>query len=564
VSIPPTTLDLPYDAWNPQQWEVITQVVSAFSDERPYVLLEAPTGIGKSAIALGVAHLLERRAVVLTGTRQLQEQYTDSLNVRRAMGRQNFPCPQDIRHRASDADCTFGVPCHLRGTWDCPYYSQKMAAQRARDAVLNYQFWLAQSNLTGAFRPGAFRFPVIEIEGIESTPDPGLLICDEAHELESALQHFVTPTIWFSQCHEIGVELPEGDMDLKGWRLWALKTRVYLMDDYIRAREDRDVSPDAQERKWIKAVTDVYEACATLVDPKIPWDNWVLSPRQGIGGMEIGVEFRPVWVHAFTQSKVLDHADRILFMSATVLSKELWCSQLGIDVDKVTFIQAPSPFPANNRPLYVHSVGSVTSGDRDSYLSVVEAVDAILARHPHERGIVHTTSYTLAKFIMARSTFKRRLVTNAGSDGKGAALDTLRGTKGAVLVSPSVGTGVDLPYDLLRFQIIAKLSFPNKGDTQVKARLEKVGNRYKYPAAGAWYTWVTACSLVQAYGRGVRAVDDHCATYLLDGNWSWFQKAAGKLLPTWFRAAIKPSPALKPRGPARSIEAQLNEFRKLA
>jgi Rad3-related DNA helicase len=564
VTIPPTRLDLPYAKWNPQQWEIISQIVAAFSDDKPYVLLEAPTGIGKSAVALGVAHLLSRRAVILTGTRQLQQQYTDALNVRKAMGRQNFPCPQDMRHRASDADCTFGIPCYLKNTHDCPYYSQKLSAQRARDAVLNYQFWLSQANYTAAFRPGAFRFPIIEIEGIESTPDPGLLVCDEAHELETALQHFVSPTILFSQCHELNVKVPEGEVDLKGWRLWALETRVILSAHYAEAKADMDHTPNTDERRWVKAVIDVYEACDTLIDPCVPWDNWVVSIKHGIGGIEIGVEFRPIWVQPFTQSRVLDHADRILFMSASILSRELWCDQLGIDIDKVTFIQAPSPFHANNRPLYIHSVGSVTRGDSDSYLSVVEAVDAILARHPHERGIVHTTSYHLAKYIMARSRNKRRLVSNAGSDGKNSALEALRATKGAVLVSPSVGTGVDLPYDLLRFQVIAKLSFPNKGDSQVKARLEKVGNRYKYPKAGAWYTWVTACSLVQAYGRGVRAVDDQCVTYLLDGNWEWFHKAAGKLLPNWFRAAIKPSPALKKRGPAKTLDQQLAEFRKLA
>jgi ATP-dependent DNA helicase DinG len=439
-----------------------------------------------------------------------------------------------------------------------------MAAQRSRDSVLNYAYWLAQANLAGAFAPGRFRFPIIEISGIESTPDPGLLICDEAHELESALQNFVAATFYFNQCAEVNVTTPALDEPLAVWQEWASIVKHALTAEYAKATMSRDERPDADDLRYLRAVMNVYEACDMLTDLRVPQDNWVMGIKRGVGGVEMGTEFRPVWVHPFTQRMVLDHADRILFMSATILSKELWCQQLGIDVEKVTFIQADSPFPASNRPLYIHNIGSVTGGDRDSYLSVVEAVDTILTKHPHERGIVHTTSYALAKYIMARSVHKRRLVTNAGSDGKASALDTLRATKGAVLVSPSVGVGVDLPYDLLRFQVIAKLSFPNKGDSQVQARLEKVGARLKYPHARAWYTWATACSLVQAYGRGVRAVDDTCVTYLLDGNWQWFQKAAGKLLPNWFRAAIKSSPIRPAQVRAKSVEEQINEFRKLA
>jgi ATP-dependent DNA helicase DinG len=559
----PSVLDLPYDDWNPGQWELITQIVTAFSEDKPYVLLEAPTGIGKSAIALGVSHLLDRRAVVLTGTRQLQGQYVDALKLRQAMGRQNFECDNDPRHRASDANCTLGVPCDKRGTFDCAYYAQKLRAQRSRDAVLNYAYWLAQANYAGAFKPATFRFPIIEMAGIESTPDPGILVCDEAHELESALQSFVAPTIYVTQCSELNLTPPETGADLKEWRLWALGTKVELSTEYVACQEDKEDRPSNDEIRRIKAVISVYEACETLIDPHVPWDNWVVSPKRGVGGIEIGVEFRPIWIQPFTQGMVLKHADYILFMSATILSKELWCNQLGIDPEKVTFIQADSPFSPSIRPLYIHSVGNVAGGDRDSYLSVTEAVDKIIARHPGERGIIHTTSYGLAKYIMANSRTKGRIVTNAGSDGKASALNTLRTVPGTVLVSPSVGTGVDLPYDLLRFQVIAKISFPHRGDPQIAARLEKIGHRLKYPKANAWYTWDAACRLVQAYGRGVRAVDDYCATYLLDGNWEWFHKSAGKLLPTWFRAAIKKSPALGVMVRPRSIEDQINEFRKL-
>lgn len=54
------------------------------------------------------------------------------------------------------------------------------------------------------------------------------------------------------------------------------------------------------------------------------------------------------------------------------------------------------------------------------------------------------------------------------------------------------------------------------------------------------YAWATLCSLIQAYGRVMRAPDDNGTTYLLDGgNWRWFSRSVRDIIPAWVRQGIR-------------------------
>jgi hypothetical protein len=63
-------------------------------------------------------------------------------------------------------------------------------------------------------------------------------------------------------------------------------------------------------------------------------------------------------------------------------------------------------------------------------------------------------------------------------------------------------------------------------------------------------------TLVQAVGRGMRAEDDACETFIVDAHAIWFLSKHGDLAPRWFRRAVRrlepgtvptPPPALGPR-----------------
>ena len=100
-----------------------------------------------------------------------------------------------------------------------------------------------------------------------------------------------------------------------------------------------------------------------------------------------------------------------------------------------------------------------------------------------------------------------------------------------VLISPSMTTGVDLPGDLLRFQIIAKLPIPYLGDPRVAQRRRE--NKAIENAE-------ISSTLIQMYGRGMRTAQDWAVTYILD-KWAYYfyqsQVKRGKF-PKYFVEAV--------------------------
>ena len=101
-----------------------------------------------------------------------------------------------------------------------------------------------------------------------------------------------------------------------------------------------------------------------------------------------------------------------------------------------------------------------------------------------------------------------------------------------VLLSPSMTTGVDLPYEGCRFQIICKLPFADISSPQRKAQRQTAFGK-------ELVTYDCAATLVQTYGRAMRAEDDYGVTYLLDGNFDWFRHAAKQYLPGYFMEALQ-------------------------
>ena len=79
----------------------------------------------------------------------------------------------------------------------------------------------------------------------------------------------------------------------------------------------------------------------------------------------------------------------------------------------------------------------------------------------------------------------------------------------AVLISPAMFEGVDLPGDLSRFQILVKAPFPSLGDKRMKFILDRHPDLYNV---------ITIMKMVQGAGRSVRSPEDHAVTYCLDQN----------------------------------------------
>jgi ATP-dependent DNA helicase DinG len=518
--ITPADLGLPYGEWRREQWDIISRAVSS---DKSIILIEAPPGIGKTGIAIALARILGSSAHYLTATKVLQRQYLELSGLVGAMGRNNFPCLIDESVSADQGICTVGMTCEfnkLNGMDGCGYWDQKRLAVRSPEVVFNYAYWLYQMNLGQSF----------------DTPD--VLVCDEAHTVKDQVRGFVTVTMWHRTLEEATVDEPPRSDDFEVHKDWAAENVFVVSQALGELREQRG---DAS-REWVRKVSRVERLKENMKFLAKRKDDWVV-----VRGRKF-TEYRPVWVDTLVPSAVLAHKGLVktVFMSATILDKEAYCKLHGMTPEDVEFIRAGSTFSKIRRPIRYYPVEGKINKEANP-IPFLNAVRDCIDQHPDESGIIHTTSYWLRDLVLTINN--PRFMSHNGEDRE-RVLEQFKKTPGAILVSPSMTMGVDLPYDLLRWQVIAKLPFPDLGDPQIKKAMkqEPCPSGPCAQCKNGWitnklgqlaYNYATVATLVQTYGRGMRADDDYCMTYLLDGSWKWFRVANRDMIPAWFRDAVQ-------------------------
>ena len=140
---------------------------------------------------------------------------------------------------------------------------------------------------------------------------------------------------------------------------------------------------------------------------------------------------------------------------------------------------------------------------------------------------------------MAQSEYSKFMVSHDTGDIIRSITRFKKADPPLVMVSPSMTTGVDLPYDDCRYQILGKVPYPDTRNKIVKARVQED------PEYGAY---IAAQQLVQAVGRGVRSKDDWCENFIIDSNIGWFMKRHKNFMPNWFLTSYQKSNTIpKPR-----------------
>lgn len=538
----------PYKSMRRFQKEVLDQVDQAMAS-RKFIILEAPVGFGKSAVAASLCTYLSS-AYILTSTKQLQDQYASDFGFPVVKGKSNFrcrvpttsgllppcskgrceadwrlnDCPHYLTFEEYDQHkrrlCTRGSKCeHVKDGKPCPYYDQKWFGFRAPVTVCNYPFLLSQ------------------LKYAEAVPRRRLLICDEAHDLEKQIVGFasfslVRPELeryWSGDKGKEFVVPDRGVEDPAAW-LGVLSDTKGMLDEFCATHLE-----DGTLQDRVAACKDLGEALGSFVtDLRDDPANWVVnSAKRAKDGSVDEVVFQPIQIGGFTHP-LFETADSTLFMSATIFSKELLCKTLGVKEENVAYISVPeSTFPVENRPIYALNTARLSWASMDASLgSIAGAVDAIMDRHVAERGVVHTTSYYQVNYIMQHVSEpnRERLVTTEGSSERSALLRIHGSTDASVLISPSLFQGVDLKDEMSRFQVVVKVPYPDLSERRTVVKLQR---------DSAWYDWQTALRLVQTYGRSVRSETDHAVTYVLDSNFVRFVDAHRDLFPAYFLEALR-------------------------
>jgi len=482
----PADMGLPpkFKKWRPVQEAAINH----WLPDRRFTIQATPTGIGKSLIYMTGALQRCERTTILTSTKGLQDQLVQDfsgIGLVEVRGRSNYPCVRGDGPTADEGWCHLGQKCDFR-SGGCAYFDALNRAMGSRYVVTNYAMWLSAS---------------------EFLNKSAVLIMDEAHNAPGHLDAFLETDVDFRELSEVlGREL----LPPRNWNEWL---RVIQREVKSLVKEGI-ASPftSIKKLKRLVKVTRVLDSLARTIDTP--------AVAEKIGDI---YRLNPVYLDQYAEPLLFRGIDNVLLTSATVT--EHTAKVLGIK--KYAYREFPSAFPIANRPvIYLPTVKMDRRTTRADEALWFSRIEAILKGRRDRKGIIHSVSYDRAKTI-AKTGHPVMLHTTKNT---AIAVRKFKHSKPPmVLISPAMTTGWDFPYDECEFQIIAKVPFPDGRSqiNQVRARLDP-----DFPMHKAWQ------GIVQAAGRGVRAVDDRCETLIIDDNFKWLLGRYGHLAPTWFRQAI--------------------------
>ena len=506
--------------FNPRnsQIRLINEINFAIREGYKNIILEAGTGIGKSAIATTLANMYED-SYILTMTKQLQEQYLDDFDemLVEIKGRGNYKC-----NYKGSCDFCIKAEYNLRRCSNCEYQLAFKRATEAKNVITNYDY---------LYYAGVAN-PILDSRE--------LLILDEAHNLErkmlmlssSELNREYISTKFGIDIFEPLMHSSKSFNDLKrNPEYW-----VRLCDDLIKECKKRIKKIEGDANKSVQVTLDEFEN-----DPS-KYSNFDYVEKQnleqdiktfaGIGlglaheeliidlpnrdsilnnEMDISAEFKPFSVADDTQN-LLGMGNVCIFLTGTLGSKDKFCEWNNINPEETYYIYEKSPFDVEKRPIYADFVGNMSGSRRGKTPNwknkrAINKLKELLKRHKNEKGVIHTSSNEQAFWIMDKLR-DDRLVFVGGEDRNHTLKDFTKSKENTVLIGASIKDGVDFKGDLCRFQIVFKIPYPQLNE-QVK---------YRKALDPKWFYYQTVMALMQAYGRGIRDMDDWCVMYIIDSS----------------------------------------------
>lgn len=538
------TLPAKFHSLWPHQERAVEELLEGWASGARVMVLDAPTGSGKSVVAEAARLARRARGLYVATTKTLQEQFHNDFPYSAVVkGRDNYPTLSSLEEQGNDAYRLTAADCTKRtdGEGDrfcdwcspvssCPYEQAKRAALAADVAVLNTAYFLSECNGPARFSGRSF------------------VVCDEADLLESELMRSIELNISPRRLQQLGLKEPQYVTKEEAWVEW-LQGAIERVQKNCQACSqrplfgDRDYVRQVREQRTLARLLDKLRILAAgLTQKEI---EWIYTGRNG------RVSFKPISVASLGSKMLWQHSDKFLLMSATIVSPNALMEDLGFD-GNWSFVSVPSTFPKERRSIHFTPAANMShqrleDKDGEERERLVDGIRSIVAQHPRDNVLVHTVSYQLTDYL--RRSLGRDLAVYSYSNA--AERDrTLRNftsqqsqhdacdnesegmPRGCVLLAPSLDRGVDLPDDQCRVIVIAKIPYPYLGDRQIQQRLYGTRN------GRVWYTVQTVRSIIQMAGRGMRHAEDHCVTYILDAQFSNLWNEGRRFFPQWFKEAV--------------------------
>jgi ATP-dependent DNA helicase DinG len=557
----------PLFGFRPQQRDVILDMIRAYDDDPNGVfLLDAPTGSGKSIIAMLFSDFMNhrgQRGYVLASDLSLHEQYIKDFrrlqnwNWGNIKGIDNYECEVNGEKFSTGHCASRGMSYEqaekLECFKKCGYLQARKKAIRAPLSLLTYPYALIQRNYVEQQQQGTGR-------GVPF-PQRDFVICDEAHKLLDIVQNHFSPIITtdiqakVQKILDIMIDngLPAPKIDLikfdkivksifsdenESSLLENLTKLVDQLSLIVKANEktkdtiaeefgDNDLSADL---KQLFRLTDWCKDCHCKFEDYVAILNRVGVHKMIKNPADKHIVFNCIDEYYLLQRHFYNKFGFKVLMTATMGNPKDFMRNHGLKSAK--YFKMDSHFAWEKSPIIFYPGKKLSARHLEDNIGwAIEKTVELLTTHQDQRGIIHTGSYELGERVWSKlpREIRKRVLTYKGSEEKDKIIKKLKKNPNTVIMGPSLLEGLNLADDDSRFQIFLKVPYPHLGDRYVKAKLED---------SQKWYNWKTSISVLQGAGRSIRTPDDWAVTYLLDGNFADLLKAAGDQFPPEFKRRL--------------------------
>ncbi len=533
-----------------EQKEALSFIDSEYQKNKlnKFFLLNLPVGSGKSHLALMIADWYKKnvnkiaKVDIITNSKILQDQYSNTYeSISDLKGKENYEC------ESYSCSCAQGAEFNRLNKTSCefcPYTSAREGFISGGMSLTNFYLYI----LYAIYNPK-----------LMESRDSRVLIVDEAHEFDDVMSDFISIKITetvvkkfkFSNEKEILKNLKSVSsiseyVEFLRYISGEIITTIEQMEGGMTSQK-RSVREDKRDLKISKLlktkntdvkvmqlVTDLKQYQLKievfLKEYKANPNNWVLESNWNEKTKQKELSLEPIWAYDYLDKYVFSNYDMVFLMSGTILDKNLFCQLNGLDVTKAVYYSIPSPFPLRNRPIFYMPIGKMSYKQKEeTFKNYIPYIKKLLDKYKGKKGIIHTNSFELAKWIQD-SVKDPRLVFHDSSNKDEILKMHKESEEPTVIVSPSMDTGVSFDNDDARFQIIAKVPYPSLASQKNKLRQSNNPD---------WYSWKTVAGLIQMTGRPVRSDMDYADTIIIDGGFGDVMKHSSHFIPDWIQEAIK-------------------------
>ncbi len=521
--------EFPAPGYRGAQKQALADIRDAFDAGNDVVLVRAPTGSGKSLLARAVAgcgatpgEVAPEEPIGAYYTTPQVSQLDDvagdklleDLNIIR--GKNNYNCilPGETDTPVNRAPCARERQFDCQVKHRCPYFSDRAIAANRSVAAMTLAYFMQTA--------GSDVFGMRDV-----------VVIDEAHGLGDWAEMYAAI--------ELGPQTIPPWEDVRPGVIDSLEDAVEYAD-YLTTICDRgleslrgnaELTPEEVEKRdqLTKLRTDCNWFLEDYRDPE-SITTWVVDQHGGEGSP---VTIKPVNPERYLKHTVWDRGRKFVLLSATILNRDAFCANVGLDPSNVALVDVPHTFPVENRPLSDVTQGKMTYEHRDETLpAIARTLVRLMQRHPDEKGLVHCHSYEIQDQLeefLADFGVSSRIRGHNREDRDGQLAAWQRSDDPDVFLSVKMEEALDLQGDLCRWQLLCKAPYPNTRDSRVARRLED--------GQWGWYYRTALRTVIQACGRVVRAPDDRGATYLGDSSLLELFDRARTDMPEWFEAQVE-------------------------